>query len=266
VQRSKINVKGRDYWTQYSYGVLHAVIEQADLLAMSDVLKELFQSQYQSRMSCLGKESDIKIRAAQETETEETIHQALKCVLGIDVTVTELNQRYTLTKSYIEKNWQEPYFRGEATVLISTLIVPTAKGISLIRKGILAKFKKAATFSKEIQTLEALSAAEGDIVDEIAEVMKATKAGSYLENLARYKQLFKEGKIAELFSELKKTTAFPKMGNTRVRNQADLLAEYKAKYGQNATNYPYSITNSVTDFELLRLVILLGCMMVIQTR
>jgi hypothetical protein len=75
-------------------------------------------------------------------------------------------------------------------------------------------------------------------------------AGSYLENLARYKQLFKEGKISELFSELKKTTAFPKMGNTRVRNHTDLLAEYKAKYGQTAANYPYSSTNPVTDFEL----------------
>jgi hypothetical protein len=161
---------------------------------MSDVLKELFQSQYQSRMSCLGKESDIKIRAAQETETEETIHQALKCVLGIDVTVTELEQRYTLTKSYIEKNWQEPYFRGEATVLISTLIVPTAKGISLIRKGILAKFRKAATFSKEIQTLEALGAAEGK-VDEIAKVMKVNSVGKFtLKQIDNYVELATKNK------------------------------------------------------------------------
>ena len=77
-----------------------------------------------------------------------------------------------------------------------------------------------------------------------------TEARTYLEILVRYKQLFKEKKIAELFSELKKTTAFPKMGNTRGRNHTDLLAEYKAKYGQAATNYPYSTTNAVTDFEL----------------
>jgi hypothetical protein len=40
------------------------------------------------------------------------------------------------------------------------------------------------------------------------------------------------------------------MGNTRIRNQVDLLAEYKAKYGQNASNFPYSTSNPVTDFEL----------------
>lgn len=40
------------------------------------------------------------------------------------------------------------------------------------------------------------------------------------------------------------------MGNTRVRNHVDLLAEYKGKYGQTAKNYPYSTSNPVTDFEL----------------
>lgn len=79
---------------------------------------------------------------------------------------------------------------------------------------------------------------------------KVATGGSYADNLARYKQLFSDGKIAELFSELKKTTAFPKMGATRVRNIADLETEYHAKYGVNATNFPYSATNPVTDFEL----------------
>ena len=79
---------------------------------------------------------------------------------------------------------------------------------------------------------------------------KIKKTGNYLNNLAKYKTLFKEGKIAELFSELKKTTAFPNMGNTKVRNHTDLINEYKTKYGETASNYPYSKSNPVTDFEL----------------
>ncbi|MGB4774143.1 MAG: hypothetical protein WBP45_03140 [Daejeonella sp.] len=74
--------------------------------------------------------------------------------------------------------------------------------------------------------------------------------GSYLENLTKYNQLFKADKISELFSELKKTTAFPKMGKTSVKNHSVLELEYKSRYGQNATNYPYSKSNSVTDFKL----------------
>ncbi len=235
--------EGRDYWTQYSYGVLHAVIEQADLLAMSDVLKELFQSQYQSRMSCLGKESDIKIRAVQETETEEAIHQALKCVLGIDVTVTELEQRYALTKSYIEKNWQEPYFRGEATVLISTLIVPTAKGVSLIRKGILAKFKKAATFSKEIATLEALEATNGKI-DDIAKVMKESNVGKLftvaeLKALTRSKLAdFVKSNLDNLLTDANRNTVWSLTDEaTGQFKRGDLIEEIFNQWGNKYKNY-----------------------------
>ncbi|NOU17148.1 MAG: hypothetical protein HOO91_06270 [Bacteroidales bacterium] len=75
------------------------------------------------------------------------------------------------------------------------------------------------------------------------------KEGSYLDNLPRYQQLFREGEIDELFSELKKTTAYPKMGKTVPQNHSNLYNEYKLKY-PNYDNYPYSKVNSVTDFEL----------------
>jgi len=82
------------------------------------------------------------------------------------------------------------------------------------------------------------------------EIDVAKGGANYADNLVRYKQLFKEGKISELFAELKKTKAFPKMGKTSVKNHSVLEAEYKARYGANAKNYPYSKTNPVTDFEL----------------
>jgi len=61
--------------------------------------------------------------------------------------------------------------------------------------------------------------------------------------------LFKERKIAELFTELKKTTAFPKMGKTRRLNHDDLYANYKLDYPKY-DNYPYSRLDAVTEFEL----------------
>ena len=40
------------------------------------------------------------------------------------------------------------------------------------------------------------------------------------------------------------------MGETKIKNLTDLEAEYFAKYGKDAKNYPYSKTNPVTDFKL----------------
>lgn len=40
------------------------------------------------------------------------------------------------------------------------------------------------------------------------------------------------------------------MGETRIKNLTDLEAEYFAKYGKGAKNYPYSKTKPVTDFKL----------------
>ncbi|MDR0833930.1 MAG: hypothetical protein LBN93_07100, partial [Candidatus Symbiothrix sp.] len=89
---------------------------------------------------------------------------------------------------------------------------------------------------------------------ERAEIVEVAGTGTYLENLTRFKQLFKEDKVTELFAELKKTMAFPKMGKTRVRNVTDLETEYRVRYNIKAEdpipNYPYSRNNPVTDFEL----------------
>jgi len=75
------------------------------------------------------------------------------------------------------------------------------------------KKEKAVTYSEQVTSVETVVA----------------KGGTNLENLARYRQLFKEGKYTKLFDELKKTTAAPKMGKTAPRrNIADLEAEYRA--------------------------------------
>jgi hypothetical protein len=81
------------------------------------------------------------------------------------------------------------------------------------------------------------------------EVGVLAKGGSYLENLPRYRQLFREGKISELFSELKKTTAFPKMGKTVNKNFASLYQEYKLANPQY-DNCPYLNDAIGTDFQL----------------
>ncbi|GHV60232.1 hypothetical protein FACS1894182_15040 [Bacteroidia bacterium] len=81
--------------------------------------------------------------------------------------------------------------------------------------------RNGAKATEELFLVKGKDGAEG-----IALGSKVAKGGSYLENLAIYKQLFKEGKYTELFTELKKTTAFPKMGKTssecyRFRNRMD---------------------------------------------
>ena len=93
------------------------------------------------------------------------------------------------------------------------------------------------------------------LVNENEDVLKESidesniQIGSYFDNISHYKQLFKEGKIKELFSELKKTTAYPKMGKTIPQNHSALYSEYKLSY-PSYENYPYSKLNPVTDFEL----------------
>jgi hypothetical protein len=80
--------------------------------------------------------------------------------------------------------------------------------------------------------------------------ISVAEGGTYLENLARYKQLFKEGKYTELFAELKKTTAFPKMGETRNISYTDLLQEYNASQGALPNHCPYMNGKIATNFTL----------------
>jgi hypothetical protein len=82
------------------------------------------------------------------------------------------------------------------------------------------------------------------------EIIEVTAGGTYLENLARYKQLFKEGKYTELFDELKKTSAIPKMGETKNIIYEDLFKEYNATLGALPNHCPYMYGKKATNFTL----------------
>jgi hypothetical protein len=143
------------------------------------------------------------------------------------------------------------YMHGYVIFVIALEIVTTGSS-TFVQAGKFA-VKTCRTATKNIgQTVRRLSEAGGvkGVIREWSDDAAKAVSNVYLDNLARFKQLFKKGKVSELFSELKKTSAFPKMGKTRSRNYTDLLAEYKAQYGQNASNYPYSTVKAVTDFEL----------------
>jgi hypothetical protein len=88
-----------------------------------------------------------------------------------------------------------------------------------------------------------------DFVEGLVSTVKK-KGGNYLDNISKYTKLFKEGKVKELFDELKKTDAPPELGKTIPRNHANVRAEYHQKYGEDATNYPHSEAHPITRFTL----------------
>ncbi|WOC40026.1 hypothetical protein [Polaribacter sp. HL-MS24] len=91
-----------------------------------------------------------------------------------------------------------------------------------------------------------------NLVEDLAKGVKrwGDETGGYLANVTRYRQLFKAGKVKELFEEFKKTHAPPELGKTIRRNHSDVKVEYHQRYGKNATNYPHSTAHSITRFEL----------------
>ncbi|MDR2886645.1 MAG: hypothetical protein LBV26_01375, partial [Bacteroidales bacterium] len=143
------------------------------------------------------------------------------------------------------------YEAGRLVVPVISIAIPVVG-----QAGKVTKIGKAKNILKGVTELSETQAKKltDDLIAQGEKAGIIRGAGSYVENLARYGQLFREGKYTELFAELKKTTAFPKMGRTRVRNISDLEAEYRLNQqinpGDPIPNFPYSRTNPITDFEL----------------
>jgi hypothetical protein len=88
---------------------------------------------------------------------------------------------------------------------------------------------------------------QAGLSDEVAENFCKKVGVTYIDMLPSYQKLFKDGKTVELFNQLKKTSAFPKIGNTIKKNHADLQIEYNRDYPGMA-NYPYDLSTPVTEF------------------
>jgi hypothetical protein len=195
--------------------------------------------QFAATLNYIGVASSVRILAT-GSKLAKSIAFVELTKTGLDAIFNDPQVIETLGKTEDGKKFLKYWQIASVTIDIATIGADVLENIA----------KHGPEASKALRAAGKNDAA--DNVDDLVAEATIIKAGNstYLSNLQRYKQLFKEGKISELFTELKKTTAFPKMGNTRIRNQVDLLAEYKAKYGQNASNFPYSTSNPVTDFEL----------------
>ncbi|HYG20119.1 MAG TPA: fibronectin type III domain-containing protein, partial [Ohtaekwangia sp.] len=117
---------GSSYMQEFTCGAVNALIQELDVLAISQGGAQILISQLKNRFECLiNNGGPIGIIAA-ESMAEE-VHLFSKCVLGVNLTLDEWTGLYDTIQSYVSYNWTDPYYHGQATVFVATIAIPITK-------------------------------------------------------------------------------------------------------------------------------------------
>jgi Fibronectin type III domain len=162
------------YWTQFSYGVTNALIQELDLVSMVDGAVMLIGSQLKNKFECVVKGGSVTVIIT-ASSVEEGLHMFSKCALGIDLTPEEWKALYGKAKGYIEKNWDDPYLHGQATVFVATILIPYTKLSKLSKVKLFTKLRGNSKFVGKVDELEKISKVAdegGDVGKVVDEVVK----------------------------------------------------------------------------------------------
>jgi hypothetical protein len=146
--------------------------------SIADGVSRLVGSQLKNKLECVVKGGAVTIIITAPT-VEEALHTFSKCAVGIDLTPEEWKALYGKAKDYIEKNWDDPYLHGQATVFVATILIPYTKLSKLSKVKLFAKLRGNSKFVGKVDELEKLGKVADDggdvgkVVDELAEAKHA---------------------------------------------------------------------------------------------
>ncbi|RJE71210.1 hypothetical protein [Reichenbachiella sp. MSK19-1] len=142
----------------FSCGLANALLQELDMIAILELIESAsLDIDKDEIITCVVEEISMVSRP---DETMETI--LFKCITGIDALA--LGDQ---VKEFVEDNWDEPYYQGQATGFILTLITP-------LKGKIITKLKTLPKYTSKISKLEKLSAAKN--LDELKTLAKATRS------------------------------------------------------------------------------------------
>ena len=244
---AKERCQGKPYMYQFAYGFTNDLFSTLDVEDLAETVVHLGISQIGLKINCLKEHVRYLTTGIPDFDFKAIIDDWIRCQWGIDMTTDEIAALAPAIIKELKKfDWTDPYFHGQATCFIATILLPT-KAADAVKATDAAKAVEA-----EATITKAKSIGKTSFAEEIEAIVGkgVAKGESYVENLVRYKQLFREGKYTELFAELKKTTAFPKMGKTTNVSYENLLKEYNSLPNALPNHCPYMKGKIGTNFEL----------------
>ena len=160
---------GSSYMEEFTCGVTNALIQEFDVLSISQGAAQILVSQFKNRFECLIDEGGPVAVFTAETKSEG-VYLTSKCVLGVSMTLEEWEALYSKVEGYVSSNWTDPYLHGQATVFVATIAIPFTK---LSKAKLITRLSAMKGFSSHTEELTKISKAAdeggdvGKVVDEI---------------------------------------------------------------------------------------------------
>ena len=216
----------------FNCGFTNGILQEMDWITFIDDIKDfsITKEDVKKMLTCVVREIPIG-----EQEGDPTINQVIfKCATGVDYV-----QLKDGIKAFIEENWTDKYYQGQATAFALTLIGPLKAGI--IRK--LKSLPKFSQFAARIGSFEAL--AKANKVDDFNAVARGlAKGADDLASLVKRFDNLTPDELKQLYSRISKTEI--NSSSKITRTQKDILTELE----QRGITNPYNFAHPIEDIML----------------
>jgi hypothetical protein len=174
---SRESCKNEDYWIQFGYGVVNALVEEIDLNSMVEGGLKAAKTYLENKITCLKNGTTVMV-AFTEQNGAELFRSLNRCYLGVNMGLEETAQLYQAAKEYAIAHYDDPYDQGKATVFVLSIVSPFGKVNKVTKTRMLTKLEQLG--SKVDDGLAALKRAvdtedSNKVLDELADVSKKGK-------------------------------------------------------------------------------------------
>lgn len=111
---------------KFSYGFANGLLLQLDIPEMRDAAIELFKSTLENKWDCIVNPAEVERKLKEAKSYKDVIKVMTGCLYGIEVDVDEVSVMFDKAWTFVAANYANPYFQGQATAFIITIVLPPA--------------------------------------------------------------------------------------------------------------------------------------------